>query len=330
MMNKSFAKRNIMSLMKYVMPSKYHRELGKLRLLVKNRSELRRLQDIKHFKDIHQIVPVKTWSEKRNMEHLMLMTYYAALGEKSQRNELRSREIKLYCQNGEDGLLLYIFSKIGVTNRKYVNIGCGGSSNTANLVINFGWGGLELDGSAENVQQTIRFYVDKIGSEPRGLSIKQGWLTRDNVNRVIAENGATGEIDLISIDIDGNDYWIWEAIDVVNPRVVLIEYNASFGAERSLSVKYDPNFERWEKHPSGWYHGASLAALTKLGKRKGYALIGCEFNGVNAFFVRYDLIQGSFVEVPPSEAFYSHFQRSKRMTDDEQFNTIRELDYVEI
>lgn len=326
MINKSSAKKTFI---KYIMPSKYYMHLKNLLLFVASLSKLRSASHINHFKDIHEIVLSKNWSE-RNMEHLMLMTYYTTLGDINQRNELRSREFKIYAQNGEDGLLLYIFSKIGVKTNKFVDIGCGGSSNTANLVINFGWSGVGIDGNAESIQKTTEFFIDKIGPRIKNLTFKQSWITKDNVNRVIEENGVTGEIDLISIDIDGNDYWIWEAIDVVNPRVVLIEYNASFGRERSLSVKYDPNFETLKKHSSRWYHGASLTALTKLGKRKGYALIGCESNGVNAFFIRTDLIQDKFIEMAPSEAFYSHFQRVRLMPDDEQFNIIKELEYVEI
>jgi hypothetical protein len=322
-------KKIVKSLMKYVIPIELYRDLHNLRMFMRNLSELRVPSHINHFKDIHQIVLSKDWAQ-RNMEHLMLMTYYPTLGDKNQINELRSREFKIYAQNGEDGLLLYIFSQIGINSRRCVNIGCGGSSNTANLVTNFGWRSLEIDGSAESVQRTKEFFMDKVGPKLANVAFKQCWVTKANINKVLEEADFAGEIDLLSIDIDGNDYWIWREIAVANPRVVLIEYNASLGPERSLTVEYDPNFDVAEKHPTRWYHGASLAALTKLGKRKGYALVGCESNGVNAFFVRKDLIAGKFREVTPGEAFYSHFQRSRRMSDDEQFAVINDLDFVEV
>ena len=320
----------IKSLMKCVMPIRFYEDLKNLRRFVRALSRLRTAAHIDHFKDIHEIVLSKN-STERNMERLMLMTYCAALEDMNQRKELRSREFKIYAQNGEDGVLLYIFSKIGVKNRIAVDIGCGGlSCNTANLVINMRWTGLEIDRSAEQIQRTIESFADKMGPDLRNVTFKQSLVTKGNVNQVIDESGIAGEIDLLSIDTDGNDYWIWEAIDVVNPRVVLIEYNASFGAERSLTVEYDPNFEVGQNDRSRWYCGASLTALTRLGKQKGYSLIGCESNGVNAFFVRDDLIPGKFREVTPVEAFYSHFQRSRRMSDDEQFNVIKDLDFVEI
>ena len=304
------------------------RDFYNLHRLMVSLSNLRTPFHINHFKDIHQIVLSKNWAEK-NMNNLMLMTYYATIGDLNMRNELRSREFKIHSQNGEDGVLLYILSKIGIKNRVSVNLGCGGySSNTANLMINFGWGGLEIDGSDKSIQQTKQFLVDNIGHELKNIYFKQCWITKENINDIIEQTGITGEIDLLSIDIDGNDYWIWEGIDVIKPSVVIIEYNASFGLERSLSVKYDPQFDI-SNHPTRWYHGASLTALTKLGKRKGYSLIGCESNGVNAFFVRNDLMQqGNFCEATPVEAFYSHFQR--KMTPDEQFNMIKDLEYVTI
>ena len=131
-------KKIVKSLMKYIMPTELYRDLRNLRIFMRNLSELRIPAHINHFKDIHQIVLNKNWSE-RNMEHLMLMIYHKTIGHVGQRNELKSHEIRIYSQNGEDGLLLYIFSKIGVFNKTYINIGCGGyTSNTANLVTNFG------------------------------------------------------------------------------------------------------------------------------------------------------------------------------------------------
>jgi hypothetical protein len=297
---------------------------------MRNLSELRIPEHINHFKEIHQIVLSKNWAE-RNMEHFLLMKYYNTLGIQDQRNELKSHEVKIYSQNGEDGLLLYIFSKIGVKNKKYINIGCGGrSSNTSNLVINFGWRGLDSDGNVDALRDAQEMIKEKVGKRVEECIFLHCWITRDNVNAIIKDAGFSGEIDLFSIDIDGNDYWIWAAIDVVKPRVAVIEYNAFFGSERSISVKYDPNFERSEKHPSGWYIGASLKALAKLGEQKGYALIGCESNGVNAFFVRKDLIKNRFIQMSPIDAFYPHFQRHSRITNEDLESLLNDMVYVEI
>lgn len=111
-------------------------------------------------------------------------------------------------------------------------------------------------------------------------------MTVENIERTIEELNIPKSLDILSIDIDGSDYWIWKAINNINPRIVVIEYNAAFGMNRSVTVPYEPDFDRFKKHKSGYYHGASLKALTKLGKEKGYSFICCDSNGVNAFFIR--------------------------------------------
>ena len=123
------------------------------------------------------------------------------------------------------------------------------------------------------------------------------------IDDLLVEVGADGEIDLLSIDIDGNDLWVWEAVARTSARVVVVEYNASFGPDRSVSVPYDPDFDRMARHPSGYYHGASVTALARLGARKGYVLAGCDSNGVNAFFVRGDCAPEIVPPADPAEAW---------------------------
>ena len=130
---------------------------------------------------------------------------------------------------------------------------------------------------------------------------------------------------MLSIDIDSTDYWIWEALTVINPRVVVIEYNASFGISLSVTVPYQLNFNRYEFHPSGYYHGASLHALNALALRKGYALVGCDTAGVNAFFVRQDLAEENLTVLTPEAAFYEDMRRNRFHTSDEQFELIQHL-----
>jgi hypothetical protein len=110
----------------------------------------------------------------------------------------------------------------------------------------------------------------------------------------------TGEIDLLSIDIDYNDYWVWKAVDVANPRVVVIEYNAALRPPMSLVVPYDPT-RSWD---GSNYFGASLEALVRLGRTKGYRIVGCNFSGANAFFVRDDLCADHFLDPPTAEEHY--------------------------
>ena len=115
------------------------------------------------------------------------------------------------------------------------------------------------------------------------------FVTRENINSVFSLNGFEGDIGLLSIDIDGNDYWIWDAIEVITPRIVICEYNSIFGCEDAVTIPYEPNFNRTKAHFSNLYFGASLPALCYLANKKGYIFIGSNSAGNNAFFIRKDI-----------------------------------------
>lgn len=248
------------------------------------------------------------------------------------KNRLRQQEFKVSSQNGEDGLILFILSQIGAKTRTFVEFGFGDGRqcNAANLIRHFGWKGLMMDGNPDSVRSAKAHYAALGIKEGDGLNIRKCFVTAENINGKLREYGMSGEVDLLSIDIDGNDYWLWKAIDAVSPRLLVIEYNASFGSERSITVLYDPAFDRYKKHPSGWYHGASLKALEKLGREKGYALVGCNSDGVNAFFVRADLLQKPLQEITADEAYYPTIKREHICSTEEQFSKIRHLEFTEI
>ena len=270
---------------------------------------------------------------ERNLELLaafVLRQRYESIAKKqSYRSEINKYEVKCYSQNGEDGVLLYVFSTVGVTNRCFVEFGVGDGRecNTANLVLNFGWNGVLIDSDERNVSAARYYYQKMLGPESANIKVVQCLVTMENINKVLLDSGINGEIDLLSIDIDGNDYWVWKAITAIDPRVVVIEYNASLGFEKSITVKYNSNFDRFEAHPSGFYHGASLAALTKLANYKGYVLAGCESNGVNAFFVRKDVAREKLTEVPVQKAYFPDFRRLKTLSTFQQFECIKRLDF---
>jgi len=201
-------------------------------------------------------------------------------------------EQKIYSQNGEDGILQAIFEKIGTTNTFCVEFGVedGTECNTRYLIEKKGWQFLHMD-CAENLP----------------LSIKKEKITAENVNALFKKYNVPNEFDLLSIDIDSNDYWIWKAIQY-SPRVVLVEYNAVIPSDQSKTVVYNPN-ARWDGTD---YFGASLLALVKLGNSKGYTLIGCESCGVNAFFVRDELIERNFI-AKSIEELYRPFRPGKRL-----------------
>lgn len=119
------------------------------------------------------------------------------------------------------------------------------------------------------------------------------------------------EVGLLSIDLDGNDYWIWESITVVQPTMVILEYNSVFGRDNAVTIPYDPDFTRLNAHFSGLYWGASLKALCLLSQKKGYSFVGSNSNGNNAYFVRTEKI-GNLAPVTVTEGYVeSRFRESR-------------------
>jgi hypothetical protein len=261
-----------------------------------------------------------------------LLSKYAPLAVVSERHHpINEHELAVHSQNGEDGILLHIFSVIGAQDHQFVEIGVGDGTqcNTANLAINFGWKGLLIEGDRELAQRARRFYQRQPGIAERVI-VRGETVTAENVDQILADEGLQGEIDLLSIDVDGNDYWIWRAMTSINPRVVVIEYNASLGNERAIVVEYDGSTDHRSKHYSGFYHGASLVALTKLAREKGYALLGCESAGVNAFFVREDLVTENTPRLAPETAYFPHEFRTRQMTVDDQWQLISKMPFVNV
>lgn len=207
---------------------------------------------------------------------------------------------KVYSQNDEDGIIQEIFHRIGTTNRVFVEFGVqNGLESNCHYLLLRGWKGLWLEGDPEYVKEIhIKFQpVVQTGQLQCGCA----FLTRDNINHIIEEYGISGEIDLLSIDVDGNDYYIWEAIRIVNPRVVIIEYNGKIPPDCNWKMAYYENYQ-WDG--SDW-HGASLKALELLGRQKGYQLVGTNISGVNAFFVRKDLSADRFYKYSSAESLYN-------------------------
>ncbi len=243
--------------------------------------------------------------------------------------EINHAEFKRLSQNGEDGILEAVFSKIGFGSRSFVEFGFGPrESSCLNLVLNHGFGGLFIDGD-EQVCSRGRIVLSLLRRS--AVQIENEWLDLDNVDQVVQRSGLSGGIDVLSIDVDGNDYWFWEAIESLRPRTVVIEVNSSLGDTVSVTVPYDPAFDRFSKHPSGFYCGASLVALTTLGVRKGYRLIGCDSSGSNAFFLRDDLDAPDLPTLTPVEAYFpSRTRLSRGFSQNEQYELIKDLPFVTV
>ncbi len=239
---------------------------------------------------------------------------------------------KCYSQCDEDGILLYLFAVLGVSKKLCVEI-CAGNGiecNTANLVINHGWHGLMVDGDEQHIDQGRAFFSRLPDTSVFPPELIHAWVTRDNVNGFLTSTGFAGDIDLLSLDLDGVDYWIWDAIDVVTPRVVVVEYQDILGPDRSWTVPYADRFSATDYHTTNGmpdFAGASLGAFVKLARRKGYRLVGVNRYGFNAFFVRNGLGDDLIPAIEPRECF-GHPKVVQGMR--ERFPAVKDLPWQEV
>ena len=239
---------------------------------------------------------------------------------------------RVFSENDEDGILLFIFSIIGVTNRKVIDLGSAGigNSNTANLIVNHGWVGMLIDGNEHALESGKEFYHQCVDTRNFPPTLVHAWITVENVNQLISEHGFSGELDLLSIDMDGVEYWIWKAVDCVSPRVVVAEYQDIIGPEKSLTVPYDPDFKGKDYEVNrriGNFSGASLPALVKLAREKGYRLAGCNRLGYNAFFIRTGIAEEQLPEVA-IESCFRHPKVERGMK--ERFPKVKDMDWEEV
>ena len=212
---------------------------------------------------------------------------------------LLSHGFKVYSQHDEDGMMEEIFRRIRCTNKYFVEFGLGdGLENCTTYLLLKEWSGAWIEGSAICYEGILKNMAPLLASGR--LRARYSFITAANICQLFSEMDVPKEFDFLSIDIDRNDYWIWEAIQGYNPRVVAIEYNASWKQTVSCVIPYEAT--------AGWnwtnYFGASLKALEILGRKKGYSLVGCAYTGVTAFFVRNDCLGSHFAEPYSSENHY--------------------------
>ena len=222
---------------------------------------------------------------------------------------LHEAEFKVFSQFGDDGIIQYLVHHLAPLPDLFVEFGVEDyrESNTRFLLLNNNWRGLVLDSDGPAIQAIRR---DEIYWR-HTLTAKHAWITRDNINELIRSAGFSGEIGLLSIDIDGNDYWIWEKLDIVSPAITIVEYNSVFGPDFAVTIPYGEKFVRHRAHYSGQFWGASLSALDLLAKRKGYSLIGCNRAGNNAYFVHNTRLNKLPV-LTPNQAFVDARWRDSR------------------
>jgi hypothetical protein len=234
---------------------------------------------------------------ERNVQSLVRHEYLDPTALPFPQNVLAQRFHDL-SQNEEDGITLALFKLVGATTRRFVELGAGtNGGNSGFLATSCGWTGLMVDGSPARAKKLVKRF-GRFGV--RALS---SWITVGNVNQLVLDSELSGEIDLLSLDIDGNDYWVWRQLDACSPRIVILEFNPAFGPSRAVTVQYDATFDRANfKAVTSVFYGASLGALERLGREKGYRLILVEPRGVNAYFLRDDVAP----EIPAVSAAVAH------------------------
>jgi hypothetical protein len=202
--------------------------------------------------------------------------------------EPRDYEFKVYSQWGEDGIIDHLVSHVPLRNKIFVEFGVENytEANTIFLLKHRQWSGLIIDGSPENIESIYRGNM----FWRYDLLADCSFITKENINAVIQRNGISGDIGLLSVDIDGNDYWVWDAIDSVQPRIIVCEYNSLFGPTAKISTPYNAKFYRTDAHKSNMYYGASISALNFLANKRGYSLVAGNSAGNNVFFVRNDVL----------------------------------------
>lgn len=230
---------------------------------------------------------------------------------------------KNFSQFEEDGVVLYLFALLGSKNKTFVEFGAddGINSNAANLHFHHDFTGLFIDGNRQAIERGEYFYKKHGNPNVNAPTFLEAMITAENINELITKGGLKGDIGFLSIDIDGNDYWVWKAIDCVKPEVVIIETHNEFGLH-DIIVPYDPEYFYPGKHPD--YHGASPIAMTKLAKSKGYRLVGSNELGFNFIYLRENLL----TEKVPTVSVKSLLQHPSNAEAQARFEAIKDWEYV--
>lgn len=231
---------------------------------------------------------------------------------------LKDVEFKIFSQFGDDGIIQWLINNIDIDNEFFVEFGVENykEANTKFLMFNNNWSGFVMDGSTENIENLKKQdYFWKYD-----LKAKDVFITKENINDLLLEQNINPNVGLLHIDLDGNDYYIFNEINCLNPNILILEYNSLFGIEREISVPYREDFYRTKAHYSNLYFGASLKALHSLAYKKGFVFIGCNQAGNNAYFVRKDKINSKIKEVSLEKGYVkSKFRESRNRNGELNF-----------
>ena len=234
---------------------------------------------------------------------------YANAVQDKRLRSLEEAEFQVYSQFGEDGIIQWLIHNVAIDNKTFIEFGVEDytEANTRFLLMNNNWSGLVMDGSEANMKRLNSWdYLWKYD-----LTAVAAFITKDNINQIILDAGFQGDIGILSIDLDGNDWWILNAIECVSPRILICEYNNIFGDEKKVTVPYDAEFVRTKKHYSNLYWGCSIAAFRGWAKENGYYYMGSNSAGNNAFFVRKDCIEPEKVLADADVFVESRYRESR-------------------
>jgi hypothetical protein len=224
--------------------------------------------------------------------------------------KLSDSEFSVFSQFGDDGIIQWLVQNLDIPNKTFIEFGVEdfSESNSRFLMMNDNWSGFVMDGSSNNISKLkSQHYYWKYD-----LNSKAIFINKDNINDLIDGCGFHKDVGLLHIDLDGNDYYIWDAINTIEPIIVIVEYNSIFGKNRPISVIYDDNFIRGDAHYSNLLFGSSLKSLYQLAEDKGYSFIGCNSAGNNAYFVKNEKINSTVKAIELENGFVSSKFRESR------------------
>jgi len=261
-------------------------------------------------KILNRLYSSHKFSKEIESVKILLGNIISENNKKKNESNISSYEFSVFSQWGDDGIIDYLINNLDIKNKSFIEFGVQDYTecNTKFLLMNKNWKGLIID-EAENL-------INKIKNSDIywrfDLTAIKSFITKNNINNIFKDNNFVGPIGLLSIDIDGNDYWIWDSINSVDPEIVIIEYNSRLGFEKAITIPYREDFERKKAHYSNIYYGASLKALINLGKKKNYIFIGCNSAGNNAYFIKSNLENSKIKETKIKDGFVrSKFRESR-------------------
>lgn len=224
-------------------------------------------------------------------------------------DNIQKAEFKVFSQVDDDGIIQYLINNVDISSHTFIEFGVQNyqEANTKFLLINNNWKGLIIDGSKKNIESV----KNKSSYYKYDLTAISAFIDRNNINEIISNSCWDGDLGILSIDIDGNDYWVWESVNVVTPTIVIVEYNSIFGYKHAVTIPYQPDFIRKNAHYSCLYYGASLKALCLLADKKGYVFVGSNSYGNNAYFVKKDKL-GSIKPIDVETGYVTSKYRESR------------------